>query len=70
MATFDVMSATGMTRTQLTGADLTATANVTAPSDADVHLHDWQAPTSDTAADRIAAREAGQREVAWDADLP
>ncbi|OWA00976.1 hypothetical protein B9W62_35655 [Streptomyces sp. CS113] len=63
------MPATGMTRAQLTGADLTATANVTATSDADVHLHDWQAPISDTEADRSAAREAGQRHVAWGADL-
>ncbi|MFJ9675370.1 hypothetical protein ACIRP5_31830 [Streptomyces sp. NPDC101221] len=44
VATFDVMSATGMTRAQLTGADLTATANATATSDADVHLHNWQTP--------------------------
>lgn len=44
VATFDLMSATGMTRAQLTGADLTATANVDATTDTDLHLHDWQAP--------------------------
>ncbi|MFK4540440.1 hypothetical protein RKD29_000036 [Streptomyces tendae] len=42
--TFDLMSATGMTRAQLTGADLPATANVTATTDTDLHLHDWQTP--------------------------
>ncbi|MFE1206407.1 hypothetical protein ACFW5V_32490 [Streptomyces sp. NPDC058762] len=40
--TFDLMSATGMTRVQLTGAVLTATANVAARADTDVHLQDWQ----------------------------
>lgn len=46
--TFDLMLATGMTRAQLTGADLTATANVTATVDSDVHLHDWQVGIPDT----------------------
>ncbi|MGW4349001.1 hypothetical protein ACWEL8_28565 [Streptomyces sp. NPDC004690] len=49
VATFDVMSATAMTRAQLSGADLTATANVAATADTDVHLHDWQAPAPDNA---------------------
>ncbi|MEU3174748.1 hypothetical protein [Streptomyces sp. NPDC007000] len=42
--TFDLMSATGMTRAQLTGAALTASANADATTDTDLHLHDWQAP--------------------------
>ncbi|GGP84554.1 hypothetical protein ACWDY7_33160 [Streptomyces calvus] len=44
VATFDLMSATGMTRAQLTGANLTATANVIATADTDLYLHDWQTP--------------------------
>lgn len=54
VATFDLMSATGMTRAQLTGADLRATANVTATTDTDLHLHDWQAPGLETSPGLIA----------------
>lgn len=42
--TFAVMLATGMTRDQLTGADLTAMADTAAIVETDVHLHDWQVP--------------------------
>ncbi|GHB03127.1 hypothetical protein GCM10010330_66720 [Streptomyces tendae] len=44
VATLDLMSAIGMTRAQLTGANLTATANAAATTDTDLHLHDWQTP--------------------------
>ncbi|WP_108932892.1 hypothetical protein [Streptomyces ardesiacus] len=40
--TFDLMPATGMTRAQLTGTDLTATANADATTDTALHLHDWE----------------------------
>ncbi|MFE9619816.1 hypothetical protein [Streptomyces sp. NPDC006384] len=40
--TFDLMSATGMTRAQLTGVDLVAMVNVAAATDADVHPHGWK----------------------------
>lgn len=40
--TLDIMLATGMTRAQLTGADLMAVVNTSATTEDDVRLHGWR----------------------------
>jgi hypothetical protein len=56
------MDATGLTRQELAGAELTVTANVTARTDADVDPHGWQLlnPTDQQSATRRSALYAAR----------
>jgi hypothetical protein len=49
--TWTLMEATGLSRHELAGAELTVTANIAARTDTDVDLHAWQLfPSSEPAA--------------------